>query len=786
MAYLEGKSGLLNAPTGSGKTFALFIPVLLNWIKNHPKDYKSKKQNGLLLLWITPIRALANDLRLAMQAALEELEIPWQVAVRSGDTTTAQRNQQKKQMPEVLITTPESLHLMLSQKNYAATFKNLQALVVDEWHELLGSKRGVQVELAASRIKTMLPSIQLWGISATIGNLNEALEVLLGSNFDRQALIVKANIKKEVIIETILPDTIQKFPWAGHLGIQLLGKLKPIIEQAKTLLIFTNTRSFAEIWYQNLLAFMPELAGQIAMHHGSIGGDIRAWIEEALHAGKLKVVVCTSSLDLGVDFRPVDTVVQIGSPKGVARFMQRAGRSGHQPGAASKIYFLPTNSLEIIEASALKEAINKGFVESRQPVIRSFDVLAQYLLTLAVGDGFQPDLLLPEVLSTFAFQSMDREEWQWLLNFIKTGGESLQAYDEYAKITVEDGLWKVTNRKQAMQHRLSIGTIVSDANVAIKFMNGTHIGNVEEWFVSRLQIGDAFMFAGKTLELITIKDMAAYVRNSNKPRGVVPSYMGGRMPLSSELSAMIRLRVDDAYKKNAPDAEMELLKPLFQMQNERSHVPHQNELLIEMYEDKDGYHLFCYPFEGRLVNEGLAILMAQRLSKIVPATYSIGMNDYGFELLSDQEIPLEWALEEDLFSTDHLIDDLQQSMNSSEMAKRKFRDIAHIAGLIFKGFPNKQIRQKHMHANSKLFFDVFRDYDPDNLLLKQAYEEVLYYQLEEVRLRAALKRIRQQEITIINMEKPSPFCFPLMVDSMRGKISNEKLEDRIRKLIGKE
>ena len=516
--YLDGKHGLVNAPTGSGKTYALFVPILLEYFRKHALHPPSKNL-GLQAIWITPIRALAKEINIAAQRAIDGLGIAWEVGIRTGDTSAKDRARQKRRMPAVLITTPESLHLLMASKGYAQVFKNVKAVVVDEWHELIGSKRGVLMELALSRLKTTSLEMKIWGISATIGNMQQAIEVLLGYPLYHQKdkyEVVKANIKKAIEIESILPDEIEKMPWAGHLGIKLLEKVVPIIKNSNATLVFTNTRAFAEIWYQKLLDHSPELAGSIAMHHGSISRELRDWVENALYNEQLKAVVCTSSLDLGVDFRPVETIIQVGSPKGVARFIQRAGRSGHQPGATSKIYFVPTHSLELIEAAALRHAVSKGNIEKRTPYIRSFDVLAQYLVTLAVSDGFTPNSALAEVKTTFSYQSISQNEWQWVLNFITTGGVALTAYDEYHKVIVEDNCFKVDKRGIAMRHRLSIGTIVSDSALQVKYLSGKRIGNIEEWFIAQLNPGDVFWFAGRSLELVRVKGMEAQVRKTNK------------------------------------------------------------------------------------------------------------------------------------------------------------------------------------------------------------------------------------------------------------------------------
>jgi ATP-dependent helicase Lhr and Lhr-like helicase len=785
----QNASGLVNAPTGCGKTYSVFLGALIQFINEHPRDYQVKRNQGLRLIWITPLRALAKDIGRAMEEVLAATSIPWKVGIRNGDTSTQERQRQKRQMPEILIITPESLHLVLAQKGYPFLFSGLRVIAVDEWHELLGTKRGVQVELALSRIAGLCgpaghnQPLSVWGISATIGNLGQAQEVLMAP-FGKEGHTVKAHMDKRTQVDSILPDEIEKFPWAGHLGIRLVNKVLPIIRQSRTTLIFINTRGMSEMWYQSLLSAAPELAGAIALHHGSIDPELRNWVEESLHSGRLKAVVCTASLDLGVDFRPVETVIQVGSPKGVARFLQRAGRSGHQPDACSQIYFLPTHSLELLEAAALKEAIEENIIESRDPMVLCFDVLIQYLGTLAISEGFRPEEIFGEIKATHCFRDMSVREWEDLLYFITEGGDALQQYDEFKKIERIDGLYRITSRRVAMRHRMHIGTIVSDSMLKVKFLSGGFIGVIEEYFVSRMEPGTVFTLAGRHLELIMIKDMTVLVRKSNAKKALVPSWNGGRMPLSANLGKKLRETLDHAHHSgNAPlPIEMEVLRPLFDLQASLSHIPHSNELLLEHIETGDGFHLFVYPFEGRLVHEAMAAILAYRISRVRPITFSFAMNDYGFELLSDQPIPVDDTNAYELFSPEGLLLDIQRSVNSTEMAKRKFRDISVIGGLVFQGMPGERKKARHLQSSASLLFKVFSEYDPDNLLVRQAYQEVLDQQMEEARLRNMLQRIQQSSIVLRFPGQLTPFCFPIIVDSMRENLSSEKLEDRVKRM----
>lgn len=775
------RSGILNAPTGYGKTFAIWFGVIQHYYSDaYQAKLEKQRKRGLHALWITPLRALSKEIHRVTEGVSLDLDLDYQIELRTGDTSTAIRQKQRKNPPQALITTPESVHLILATKQGQDFFKQLEFIVVDEWHELLGSKRGVLIELALSRLKSINPNLKIWGISATIGNLEQAKDILLGAS--NSGVMVKAQINKKIDIQTILPDSLEKFPWAGHLGIRLLDKVVDVVNQYGTTLIFTNTRSQAEIWYQQIISNYPEFAGLLAIHHGSLSDEVRMWVEEALHAGRLKAVVCTSSLDLGVDFRPVDCVIQIGSPKGVARFLQRAGRSGHRPDATSIIYYVPTNSLEIIEGDSLKFAVKEKIVEQRIPYIRSFDVLTQYLMTLAVGDGFDPQQIYQEITNTHCFESVSQEEFDQCMSLLLHGGTSLKAYDDFHRLELVDGLYKVTSRKLAMRHRLSIGAIVSDLMMRVKFLSGKYLGSIEESFISKLNVGDVFWFSGRQLELIQVIANDAIVKPSQKKKGVVPSWMGGRFAISPDLGIAIRHSFSSIHKKSGQSPEIKFLQPLFKEQERVSGLPKEDELLVEYTETRYGFHLFLYPFDGKLVHEGMAQVIAYRLGQISPATFSIATNEYGIELLSDTAYELNEDILKQIFSPHKLHADINSGINVQEMARRRFRDIAGIAGLVFQGFPGKQMKSKHLQANAGLFFSVFSEYEPNNLLLRESYDEVFDFQLEEGRMIKAFERIDSHRIIFRKPEKLTPFAFPIFSESFRERYSNEDWQSKLEKI----
>jgi ATP-dependent Lhr-like helicase len=776
-SYLEGKSGLVHSSTGTGKTYAVWFGPILEWL------HETEHAPGIRVLWITPLRALVADTLASIQLPIDELNVPWTVEARTGDTSSSVRARQREKLPTALVTTPENLSLFFSRPGSEELFAGLRMIVCDEWHELMSTKRGIQAELCLARLRRICPSVRTWGVSATLGNLDEAMDTLLGSRFNQEdAVLVQGTAEKLVVIDTLLPQNISRFPWAGHFGAQMLQPVIRAIEESGTCLLFTNTRSHAELWYQDLLKARPDWADQIGLHHGSLSREVRDDVEFGLKTGRLRAVVCTSSLDLGVDFSPVDRVLQLGSPKSVARLLQRAGRSGHQPGAPSRITCVPTHAFELVDMSAAREAVRQGKIERRSGITKPLDVLAQHLITIAAGSGFEAHPMLDEVRSSDAYRTLSDEEWEWVLGFVTTGGDSLKAYPEYQRVVEQDGVYRVRNEDVAKRHRLSIGTIVSDAAMNVRYVGGGHIGTIEESFIARLSPGDTFLFGGKALKFVRVQDLTAFVNKAIRVSGAVPRWMGGRLPLSGELSNAIRHELDKARNGELDSPEMQALQPILELQARWSAIPGADELLIERLHDAEGFHIFFYPFEGRLVHEGLAALFAYRIAQHAPITFSMAMNDYGFELLATEPAPLDTALVNGLLDNERLGEEILLSLNSVEMAKRQFREVARVAGLIFQGYPGAHKSSRQLQSSSGLFYDVFARFDPGNMLLHQSQREVLERQLEESRMSAALERLSRSRLVIAEPERPTPLSFPILVDRLRQTLTTESLPVRIQKL----
>ncbi|MEM7515952.1 MAG: ligase-associated DNA damage response DEXH box helicase, partial [Planctomycetota bacterium] len=698
-AYARGESGLIHAPTGVGKTLAAWLGPLLEEDAPAPESKGRRHRElspPLRVLWLTPVRALAADLERTLGLAQRELAPHWSLERRTGDSSSAERSRQKRRLPTALITTPESLSLQLSYPDAAERFASLRCVVVDEWHELLGTKRGVQTELGLARLRSFAPGLRTWGLSATLGNLDDARRALLGPQSQGVQINGDAGQESQLILESLLParDRRTRFPWAGHLGLHMWREVAERIAEARTSLVFTNTRAQAERWYQALRFAVPEWSEgeteQIALHHGSVDRERRGEIEARLSRGELRSVVCTSSLDLGVDFPSVDLIVQVGSPKGVARLMQRAGRSGHSPGVPSRMVCVPTHALELIEFAAARRAIEAKRIESRPLLEEPLDVLAQHLVTVALGGGFIEEELAAEVRSTATYANLTEDDWRWVMNFVSFGGEALREYDRFARVFQLGKRWVAGRPAVARMHRLSIGTIVSDGALEVRVERGSRLGTIEESFLAKLSPGDRFVFAGKLLELVRVRDMTAVVRRSKKSgAALVSTWMGGRMPLSTELAQTVRESLPLVIDPSEDCVEWRESAPLFETQTQLSAVPKPTELLIERHKTREGHHVFLFPLEGRRIHEGLATLLAWRIAQITPMTITQTVNDWGLELLSSQELPVEDKDWPHLLSPRSLEADLLSCVNETELAKRKFREVARVAGLIHPGLPGR-------------------------------------------------------------------------------------------------
>lgn len=805
-AYAAGRSGLIHVPTGAGKTYAAYLAALgevVGWggkddAERYPLGTKGGDtkahyplraagsgtgEAGLGILYVTPLRAVARDIELALKEPVADLGLDVRVESRTGDTSSSVKARQRRKMPDVLVTTPESLSLMLTYDESREMFSGLRALIIDEWHELLSSKRGSQVELAAARLRRFAPGMRTWALSATLANTENAARAAVGVGVE--PVLVGERLDRPVVIESVMMEDVRQMPWAGHLGMRMKSDLAELLDPSRSTLVFTNTRSQAELWFRALLNERPEWEGRIAIHHGSIDRDERERVEAGVKSGQIGIVVCTSSLDLGVDFAPVERIVQIGSPKGVARLIQRAGRSGHRPGEKARIWCVPTHALELVEVAAVRAAIDAGHVEARTPLDKPLDVLAQHMVTCALGGGFVAADLREEVRTAWAFRTLTDDEFAWTLELVHAGGATLKAYPDFHRVELVEGVYRVPKKKIAALHRMNVGTITSEATMSLRYVSGRVIGTIEEDFISTLRRGDRFAFGGKLLEFVGAHGMEARVRPAKKKTTYTPRWAGTKLPITESLASAVRDALEAAREGRLEAPELAAVKPIIDTQARLSRVPAADELLVELARTREGYHCFVFPFDGRLVHGGLAALVAYRMTRVRSASFSIAVNDYGMELLTDEAFPYREALEAGLFSEEGLLEDTVASLNMSELARRQFRDIARVAGLVFQsrpGGPEGRRSARHLQASTSLIYDVFEQFDPGNLLLAQARREVLERQFEQSRLGRTLARLRGSRLVVVETPRPTPLSLPLMVERLGAKLSSETLAERIEKM----
>jgi ATP-dependent Lhr-like helicase len=779
-AYALGKSGLVHVPTGSGKTLAAFGGPLQE-IRAH---------QGLQVLYLSPLRAVIRDVEKAIKEVASFIDPKIVVETKTGDTKASVRAKQSRRMPDILLTTPESLSLLLTRADFKEQIKNLKSVILDEWHELMSSKRGLQVELALSHLLPVVPEARVWALSGTISNLEEAAKVAVGMK--RDPVLISQVMKRELQIDTLVPDDPMKLPWTGHLGLRMLNEVVEVLDVDQSTLIFMNTRSQAEFWYQAILNLKPEMAGAMALHHSSLDQKTRLFVEDSVKSGLIKWVVCTSSLDLGVDFGLVEKVVQIGSAKGVARMIQRAGRANHRPNERASLLFVPTQAMEVAEIVALKKAASLNEIESRRPFRGALDVLEQHIVTCACGEPQSPEKIYEEVIQTVSYADLSKDAFDWIVDHLTNGG-ALNHYSQFKKLIWEevDGkrLLKIASPMLARFHKMSIGTIVSDSTIAVFMMNRKKIGNVEERYLSRMEKGDKFLFAGRTLELVMMKDMKAYVKPATGKSTQTPRWLGGKLPISNAVCHELREVLGRAQSENYAGmsaSEKSVLIPLFDVQRSMSALPKTSEFLVEFSSSREGNHVFLFPFEGRLVHEGLAALLAYRLSRLKKVTFGLSMNDYGIELLSEEKTyPILKIFQknwQELFSEENMMEELAHSIRLGEYARRHFREIARVSGLVFQGYPGAQKSAKQMQISSALLFDVLTEHEPKNLLLEQAQKEVLERQFEATRMRCALKRILGLEPKFIETKRFSPLAFPLVFERMAAIVSSETLAERLERM----
>lgn len=773
-SYLKGENGLVSVSTGFGKTYAGCLAAMAEMAKE-------KKVPGIQILYITPLRALSADILKSLQVPIDELKLPWRVESRTGDTTQAERAKQKRSPPQILVTTPESFNILLAQEDYRKAIENCRLVVVDEWHDLMGNKRGVQVQLCLAHLKKISPKARVWGLTATIGNMDLAGEVLNGSleNFS----FITELVSKDIEIECLKPDEIDSFPWSGHLGLAMMEKVVNHIDISKSCLLFTNVRSQAERWYNEILLMKPEWEPLMAVHHSAVDPARRKEVEDKIKTGELRLVICTSSLDLGVDFPMVERVYQVGSPKSISRFIQRAGRSGHTPTGVPRIFFVPTHALELFEYLATELAIERGMKEEILPLELSYDVLAQHLVTLASDEGLDPEIAYPEVRSTFAYRNLERYQFDNIIQFLVHGGRSLTAYPAYHRLKEKDGKYLVHDKKMIHSHLINIGTITSDPSIKIKFMKGGgNLGTAEESFVSKLKKGDKFIFSGRVLEYVMVKDLTLFVRTAPADSATIPVWAGSRLPLSSLLCRHLKEIFELIEQGRYVHPLVQYLSPITEVQRALSRLPGTEFLLVEETVTREGRHLFIFPFEGRLVHEALAALLSVRMAKETPVSFSFAASEYGLEILGPVDYHFDMDSLRRFLGLDQLTNDIQRSLNMTQLAKKQFRDIAQISGLIQQNRAGERRTMKNLQMSSSLLFEVFQTYEPEQPLYHQSYDEVRFFQFQEDRLMSVLNKLKDMPFEHYKTSRPSPLAFPLVIERIGSRVSSETLQERLKKM----
>jgi len=769
-----GESVLLVAPTGGGKTLAGFLPSLID-LAGKPK--RARKAT-LHTLYISPLKALAVDVARNLEAPAAEMSLDIRIETRTGDTPLARRQRQRHAPPDILLTTPEQLSLLLAHPRAPQMFENLRTVVLDELHALQNSKRGDLLALGLARLSTLAPGHRRVGLSATVKDpapLQRFLVPQVGGERLSELVLAAGGAKPEIEISA----SEEYVPWAGHLARHAMGDVMAAIRTATTALIFVNTRSQAERTFQELWRINDDNL-PIALHHGSLAPEQRRKVEAAMTRGALRAVVATSTLDLGIDWGTVDKVICIGAPKGAARLVQRIGRANHRLDEPSQALLVPANRFEVLECHAARAAVLAGELDGERPRAGGLDVLAQHILGTACAAPFDPAALYEEVRSAASYAALSRADFDAVVDFVATGGYALRAYDRYAKLLpTPDGKLRLAHPRLAQQYRLNAGVIVEDPMVAIKLQGkgrpagggGRKLGELEEYFIEQLSVGDTFVFAGDVLRFEGLREDAAYVTRATDPQAQIPSYNGGKFPLSTFLAQRVREMVSN------PRAWQELPGPVQEwlaIQEARSVIPLPGQLLIETFPRAKRHYLCCYPFEGRLAHQTLGMLLTRRLERGNFRPLGFVANEYALCVWAARD--MSGAKMDDLFGQDMLGDDLDAWLAESNLYKRTFRNCAIIAGLIQRRFPNQEKSGRQVTFSTDLIYDVLRAHEPDHVLLRATYADAGTGLLDITRLSDMLARVRGRIVTR-KLDRVSPLAVPALLEIDKHMVAGAVDED---------
>jgi ATP-dependent Lhr-like helicase len=740
----KGRSALLVAATGAGKTLAGFLPTIC--------DLVEEPGEGLHTLYVSPLKALAVDVQRNLIGPIEEMGLPIRVETRTGDTPSDRKARQRVKPPQVLLTTPESLSLLLSYPESAQMFANLRTIIVDELHGFAKEKRGDLLSLSMSRLQNLAPGLRRVGLSATISD-PDAYRSWLAPDADMELIdLVLGDPGAEPDLSILIPEN--KIPWGGHSGYHAIADVMRLIEQHKTTLVFSNTRGLAELIFQKLWD-ENEQGLPIGIHHGSLSVEARRKVEAAMSAGRLRGLVATASLDLGIDWGDVDLVIQMGAPKGSSRLLQRIGRANHRLDEPSKGIIVPGNRFEYLEARAALDAIDDGELDPEVFRPGALDVLAQHILAMAVAEPFQQEELLAEIRSAAPYAGLKDETFDEILNFIATGGYALKAYDRFRRLVPEPGgVWRIAKPQIAQQHRLNAGVIVEQPLLTVRFRNGRRLGTVEEGFASVLAPGDRFFFAGLSLEVEQLKDTDIIVRASSKS-GQVVTYGGQRMSMSTHLANRVRHMLCDRNDWHRfPDDVREWLE----VQSERSVLPEPHQLLVETFPHEGQHFMVAYSFEGWNAHQSLGMLLTKRMEKAGLKPLGFVANDYALACYALEPI----TDPKSLFSADILEQEFVDWVESSYLLKTAFREVAVIGGLVERQHPGRKKTGRQVSFSTDLIYDVLRRYEPQHLLLRAAWDDARRRMTELGRL---VRLVDRASATMLHVEpgRITPMAVPLMV-----------------------